>query len=53
MKVFIVYKSLGKYSDKIMAIYATKAKAIEAKNFLLKISKNTADYFIVERYIVE
>ena len=52
-KIFILYKSQGKYSDKLMAIYSSKGRAIEAKYFLLQVSKNTADYFIVERYVID
>lgn len=52
-KVYILFKAQGKYSDKLMAIYSTKSRAIEAKHFLTTLDRNTADYFIVERYVVD
>jgi len=52
-KVYILFKAQGKYSDKLMGLYSTKSRAIEAKHLLLQVSRNTADYFIVERYVID
>ena len=52
MKVYLLYKSQGQYSDKLLAIYQTKGQAIKAKFIAQEITKHNTDFYIIERYVI-